>query len=357
MVRDFARQEDETRALADLPAEEWRVFHDVRWPGRGRHGVAHLAVGPAGVLVIDTRSWSGEVEIVGGVLRLGGRRRDRAVSTAASAAFAVSALVPEVDPAAVRPVLCLRRDEPVFGWVGEVMVCSTTNLAKMLTSRPRVLDEATVHGTAELLRNSVDWSPAPGAPATRLASGVRRRTMRRRPSPLRSVVLTVSLGLVAAAGAGVLVPRVVDLAETGRQRLEDTAQVGERVTVAGNPLRPELQISVDRVRRVRVVRGDARRPAPAVAAEVTIRNTGDQVWVSGPGTSVAGIDEGGRTRSRDPRVSRVVRGRLLPGRLRLREGQAAHGLVVLDPEGTGELERVRVSVGPGLVRSVDWAVD
>ena len=40
------------------------VIHDRRIPGRGRANIDHLAVGPGGVTVIDTKSSRGEVQIV-----------------------------------------------------------------------------------------------------------------------------------------------------------------------------------------------------------------------------------------------------------------------------------------------------
>ena len=54
------------------------------------------------------------------------------------AAMAVAELVPGLDPTTVKPVLCFDREEPVFGWSHEVMVCSTVNVATLLTSRPAV---------------------------------------------------------------------------------------------------------------------------------------------------------------------------------------------------------------------------
>jgi Nuclease-related domain len=40
------------------------VIHDRRIPGRGRANIDHLAVGPGGVTVIDTKSSRGEVQVV-----------------------------------------------------------------------------------------------------------------------------------------------------------------------------------------------------------------------------------------------------------------------------------------------------
>ena len=61
-----------------------RLLHDRRIPGRGRANIDHLAVGPGGVTVIDTKTHRGKVRVeqVGGlfaprrsVLRINGRDR------------------------------------------------------------------------------------------------------------------------------------------------------------------------------------------------------------------------------------------------------------------------------------------
>ena len=45
--------------LAELATEGWQVLHDVHWPGRPFENIDHIVVGPAGVLVIDSKNWSG----------------------------------------------------------------------------------------------------------------------------------------------------------------------------------------------------------------------------------------------------------------------------------------------------------
>src|SRR3954471_11514018 len=64
------------RALGGLNKQAWTTFHDVRWPGRQRANIDHIAVGPAGVFVIDSKNWSGDVRVVGDVLYQGTRRRE-----------------------------------------------------------------------------------------------------------------------------------------------------------------------------------------------------------------------------------------------------------------------------------------
>jgi hypothetical protein len=125
--------------LSRLPADEWAVFHDVRWPGRQRANVDHVAVGPPGVFVIDSKNWSGRVSVKDGVLRQNGYRRESTVRAAADAAGAVAQLSQVVPSAAFHPVLCFVRDDAFVGWADEVLACSASNLVQELTSLPPVL--------------------------------------------------------------------------------------------------------------------------------------------------------------------------------------------------------------------------
>ena len=138
-------EEATANALAQLPTGTWTVFHDVKWPGRRYANVDHIVVGPPGVFVIDSKNWSGQVAIEDGVLRQGGRSRESSVAAAAEAGLAVARLVPLLEPRRVHPVLCFVRDDELSGWVRDVMVCSTSNVVTMLTSRSAVLAEHEVN--------------------------------------------------------------------------------------------------------------------------------------------------------------------------------------------------------------------
>src|SRR6476469_10354007 len=72
-------------ALAMLPAAGWFVLHDVRWPGKRFANIDHVVIGPGGVFVIDSKAWSGRVEVRHDVLRQNGRSREAAVAAAAEA--------------------------------------------------------------------------------------------------------------------------------------------------------------------------------------------------------------------------------------------------------------------------------
>lgn len=337
-------------ALAALPADLWRVFHDVRWPGRSRALLDHVVVGPAGVFVVGDRSLTGSIDVADGVLRQNGRRRSRTVARAAAAALAVAEVLDEarsgLDTELVKPVLCLVREDPVFGWAEEVMVCSSANVATMLTSRPKVLDEVQVHAAAVALQRCL----LGGAP----------RRHRHRPGRVRSALVIAAVGTVVTLGLALAVPRWGPLLEAeAQERLLDTHPLGEVVTMAGNPMRPELRVSVDGVRRTRVLRPErlVRTGDRVIGAAVTIRNTGTQGWVSGPATSFVLLDADGVSHPRDVRVQAVTAGPVLGERVRLGPHRSRRGYVVFTVPADLELARVRVTVDPGYPRSHSWTVD
>ena len=129
--------------LRRLPPGEWTVFHDLRWPGRQRANVDHVAVGPTGVFVIDSKNWTGSITLKGGVLRQNGRLRQATVRGAADCARAVARVTTATSPRHVLPVLCFVGGNGVSGRADSVMVCSTSNLLTLLQARPPVLTEAT----------------------------------------------------------------------------------------------------------------------------------------------------------------------------------------------------------------------
>ncbi len=63
--RQGAAGEEHTARELDrhLRGSDIALLHDRRIPGRGRANIDHLAVGPAGVTVIDTKSGRGNVEL------------------------------------------------------------------------------------------------------------------------------------------------------------------------------------------------------------------------------------------------------------------------------------------------------
>ena len=187
------------RALEALP-EGWVALHDLAWPGRERANIDHVVIGPGGVFVVDAKNWSGRIEVRDDVLLQAGRRREPAVVSAAEAAIAMQGVVPPSVPC--MGVLCFVGDEPLVGWVRDVMVCSTSNLTTMLASRPEALSPEDVRRCADALRPRVGRparSPRPAGSKTVVRG--RRTTKGRRGNPVGALVVAVVL-LVLVFGGG-----------------------------------------------------------------------------------------------------------------------------------------------------------
>lgn len=96
-----------TRALARTAPAGWTVLRDLHRPGRTRTTVEHVAVGPGGVVVLETVRWGGEVAVVDGTLRHQGYGRTSEVAAVADGAGAITALLAPAHRLAVRAVLCV----------------------------------------------------------------------------------------------------------------------------------------------------------------------------------------------------------------------------------------------------------
>lgn len=152
-----AEGESQTAAALGHLGGEWTHWHDLEWPGRRFANIDHLVVGPSGIFVIDSKNWSGTLTVKNNVLRQNGYGRESAVAGCADSALAVGAILPRYMDR-VRPVLCFVQQSEVDGWVREVMLCSTTNVVTMLTSRKPVLDTneiADIVTTLQLRVNSM----------------------------------------------------------------------------------------------------------------------------------------------------------------------------------------------------------
>lgn len=176
------------QALTPLEAEGWVLLHDVRWPGRARANLDHVAIGPGGTVVVDSKNWSGDVTVRGGVLRVGSWRKDRDLDAVASAAGAVAALLPPDRRSQVRGALCLvRQDVAAHGSASGVAIVGRGSLVETLRSLPPVLSPADVADTVARLRPHL-LAPAPGAPD----ATARRHPAGRQQAPRRARRLLVT---------------------------------------------------------------------------------------------------------------------------------------------------------------------
>jgi hypothetical protein len=137
--REGAEGERKTaRHLEGLGDAGFVVFHDRRVPGYGGN-LDHVAIGPTGVWAIETKSWTGKVEIDGDALMVRGYRRDKAVDQVYREATAVQIALGEAASRlgiTVTPVLCLHRARmPFFVKAAQgVRVASGKQLVKLLRS-------------------------------------------------------------------------------------------------------------------------------------------------------------------------------------------------------------------------------
>jgi hypothetical protein len=366
-------EESTGRVLGALSAEGWRVFHDVRWPGRAQAHIDHVVVGPSGVFVVDTKAWTGEIEVRSGALRQDGRRRARHVIASAAAAMAIGELLPSLSPKSIRPVICFSREEPIYGWSGDVMICSTENIVTFLTSGPRVLDESEMTDIAEVLAISLQCASAriptavavhgdgtPLAPPRREPRRAKKLPRAPLPRPVRIAALVATLAVAAALAFQFDVPtRLGDLGASAAHRLvAPTQPIGKPVSVPGLGGRPPLEVTAgipmftrSKLPGVKVMPGNQ-----LVAIPVSVRNTGDKAWKSTADVSAELTDTSGETYSSDPAYTSVRGGEALPATITLPAQNRTSGLVVFEVPRGAQVAKFRLKVGPGLPTTLRWSV-
>ena len=176
--------------LESLPRDEWRVLHDVPWPGRSHAAIDHVVVGPAGVFVVDSKSWAGAVSVRDGVLRQDKYSRQGAVIQSSEAGRAIARQLRNAR-CPVQPVLCLERDQQISVECDGVLVCTTANIAGLLQSRPRVLADVQVQRIA----HDVAGRALPRAAARRTSSKASGRGVAYLLGALAALVLALVLAV------------------------------------------------------------------------------------------------------------------------------------------------------------------
>jgi hypothetical protein len=200
-----------TAGVLDGLGPRWHRLDDVHWPGRPDANLDHIVVGPAGVFVIDTKNWSGNLDIGPTKIRQNGRSRQHALNGIQLAARNVAHIVEPVAQAPTMPVLCFVRDVPIRGLVGKVMVCSTTNIVARLESLPPVLDDDEIRSIADHLVNSLPAASEPSSEPIRTAVAANKPHPSRQPFGARRVVPKLMACIAAAVGSVYLIAHVDDL--------------------------------------------------------------------------------------------------------------------------------------------------
>jgi hypothetical protein len=352
-------------ALAALPASGWFTLHDVRWPRRRCANIDHIVVGPAGVFVIDSKAWSGDVTVRDGVLRQNGYKRGSTMSSAADAAAAVAEQLPSIPPDVVQPVLCFVGEHDVAGRAGDVMLCTTSNVVSALTSRPTVLDPRSVRRTLLCLQEALKAAHAPME--RRLRPRLPRTAPDRKTGPggagrkLLGFVLGVAvlfLGVqmlpkLASSLSQAIVPGVHQPGSPG-----DEHALGTSVGLPDATHRPPLRVTADRAGTVHGVGAASRLVAGnrLFAVRLVIKNLGKQVWTSQPGTVAQIIDSSDIPHPSTGAVQ-LREGRVLAETIHLAPGAVMQGYVVFQLRRAVPVTAFTLSVGPGTPTQGTWSID
>ncbi|MFE4541440.1 nuclease-related domain-containing protein [Arthrobacter sp. NPDC056727] len=215
------------QVLDELGSKGWLALHDAHWPGRPKANLDHILVGPGGIIVIDAKSWSGNVQMRNGVLRQNGYSREREVSAVADQAAAVAALLEPQHRRLVQAWVCMV-DQPEMDErsTSGVRIQGLATLSRSVEALPTVLDGATVQAihnyllgllsgpTSPPLLTTKDWNPGPAdlgvpsGPAVALETwrsrqhavpapdiSRRNRRARRKPRGCLSVLLFFALAI------------------------------------------------------------------------------------------------------------------------------------------------------------------
>lgn len=114
--RTGADGETKTAAALERLGDDWIVLHDRRIPG-SRANIDHVAIGPPGIFVIETKDYSGRISLAGNEIRVNGRRVGwiDQVRGQAQAVIAVMSRVDDAPQMPVTPIICVHRaDLPWF---------------------------------------------------------------------------------------------------------------------------------------------------------------------------------------------------------------------------------------------------
>lgn len=162
--RTGAEGERRTAAvLEQLQEHGWVLIHDVIRPGKDRANIDHLAVGPGGVVIIDSKAWNGTVQVQAGVLVYKNRRYPKALDKVSQQAGEVSALLAPHHRRLCTALVCLV-GQPTPGEQSAVVpVIGLDELIDHIRARPLYLRADEVHTIAAHLQHQLT-APRTGAP-------------------------------------------------------------------------------------------------------------------------------------------------------------------------------------------------
>lgn len=131
--------------MTELEALGWLALHDVHWPGRPKANLDHILVGPGGILIVDAKNWSGDVQLTNGVLRQNGSNRESAVSGLLQQCSALAALLEPEHRRLVQGWICLVGQPHLRGTTASgIRIEGLDTLRGAVADLPAVLDPALV---------------------------------------------------------------------------------------------------------------------------------------------------------------------------------------------------------------------
>lgn len=133
-------------AMAPLAADGYYHLDDRRFP-ESKGNLDHLLIGPAGVFVVDAKSWTGAITVQGTTLLQNGRRRDRHVEGLRSQAVELAAVLADLmgdrRRPPVRAVMCFVKGDGVSAptSVERVHVLNSSDLVTFVRGMASCLDQ------------------------------------------------------------------------------------------------------------------------------------------------------------------------------------------------------------------------
>lgn len=157
------------KALQSLECHGYVLLHDRRWPGTRRANLDHIAIGPGGVLVIDTKAWNGAVIVHGASLFQEQSCRDDELDKVRDQAMAVEGVLVDIGlaPLEVVPVMCFVNTQDMATSIGRVQLVSLTELQRLAVQRGARLPPEELGALVEHLDRA-----CPPAPVRTRASAV-----------------------------------------------------------------------------------------------------------------------------------------------------------------------------------------
>jgi hypothetical protein len=278
------------------------------------------------------------------------------------------------------PVLCFVRPEPIDGWVRDVMVCSTGNLAARLAGQPPVLGPESIRRVITILQWQLSSAahPTPGRFARRssaarqvfhVPSAPRPMAARRKLLPrlvavgCATVLGLFALALVVGLLVGVLghIGHAVRTGATHSGAGSDASSapvLGDVVHLPASTTHPAVQLRPDKVMRVAYTGPAYGLPEGRhlVGVRYLIRNEGKQMWGAGPPyLRFSALASDGQP-AQQASHSALPSGKLLPAAFNLRAGTARQGFVIFSVADGSKLVRVSVDLGFGGGDRVEWLI-